>query len=396
MDVREIAAKLGVATILEGSVRKAGNKVRVTAQLIDARNGVHLWSETYNRDLNDIFAVQGDIAGAVVQALKIELLGQVPLATTLNPSSEAHALYLQARYLVHRRTEENAAKAVTLLQPALELESNYAPAWALLAEVHLDQGKYGYAPMASSIADAHKAARRAIELDPKLTQPRLVLIELALSEWDVATANAEMERVLALDPGNADALRIAGNLATTRGDTKTGIALLRQSLARDPLRFPTYNGLGLSQLYAGQLVEAEATFRERLELDPDGASSYSSYAFVLLTKGDPQAALEMAKREPDEALRLTAAALSLHALDRSTESDVLLNQLITGHAEEMAYQISEVYAYRGEVDNAFTWLGRAYDQQDGGLQEILGDPTLANLRNDPRYTALVRKLNLGD
>lgn len=394
-DIRAIADQLGVANILEGSVRKSGNKVRITAQLIQASDGSHLWSETYDRDLDDIFAVQDEIAGAVVQQLKVTLLDQQLPITGRTDNMEAHTLYLQGRYFADRRSRENFERAVDYYRQALEVDADYSLAWAALSEAYVNQVAYGHLPFDTGVPLAREAGTRALQLDPDLAEAHLALGELQYTlDWDWGAADWSFRRALELDPGNAVALRLAGNLASVFGRTEESIHLLRQSLERDPLRSATYNGLGMTLLQAGRSSDAMAMFRKVLELQPDFAGAHNQVARVLLLEDQPLAALEEIEKEHDGMWRAASLPLIYHALGRNEESDAALETLIRVQDAVAAFQIAEVHAFRGNIDAAFEWLERAYEQRDGGLTELIGDPLLDNIRDDPRYPAFLDKMKL--
>jgi TolB-like protein/Tfp pilus assembly protein PilF len=393
-DLRVIGEKLNVAHILEGSVRKSGNKVRITAQLVNAADGYHLWSETYDRTLDDIFVVQDDIAGEVVKALQVTLLG-TQLATRSRPlDSEAYNLALQGRFFYERMSRKDLERAVEYFRQSLERDPDYAPAWAGLAQVYARQADNGYVPVADGYRQAREAAEKALALDPQLADAHLAMGGIHLVyDWDWAAADASIRRALELEPGNAVALRQAGNLAATLGRWDEAIDLANEAIERDPLWPNSYGNLGGVLLAVNRDTEAEAAFRKVLELDPDGPLRHAPLGAALLLQGKADAALQEMEQETHE-WRLVGLASAYHALGRHRESDAALAALKSKHAGEMAYQIAEVHAFRGEDDLAFEWLERAYDQRDGGVAQIKRDPLLRGLVGDPRYKALLRKLKL--
>ena len=395
IDVQEVARKLNVAHILEGSVRKSGNKVRITAQLIKAADGYHLWSETYDRTLDDIFVVQDDIAGEVVKALKLTLLGPTSVTRSRPVDPEAYNLALQGRFFFDRRSRKDLERAVEYFRRSFERDPGYAPAWAGLSEAYARQADNGFVPVADGYRRAREAAEKALALDPQLVDAHLAMGWIQTTyDWDWAAADASFRKALDLEPGSAQTLRSAGIQAMTLGRWNEAIDLANKTIERDPLRPNYYNNLGLALLAVNRDAEAEAAFRKALELDPDGAFRHRMLGLALLLKGKTGAALQEMEQETDETWRLSALPLAFHALGRRSESDAALAALKSKHAGEMAYQIAEVHAFRGEADLAFEWLERAYDQRDGGLTDIKGDRFVRGLAGDPRYKALLRKLKL--
>jgi adenylate cyclase len=394
-DLRVIGEKLNVAHILEGSVRKSGNKVRITAQLIKAADGYHLWSETYDRTLDDIFAVQDDIAGEVVKALQVTLLGTALTTRSKPQDSEAYNLALQGRFFLDRRGREDLERSVDYFGRSRDLDPGYALAWAGLSEAYAAQADSGSLPAADGYRQAREAAEKALALDPQLVDAHLAMGWIQSTyDWDWEAADASYRRALDLEPGNAQALRHASRQALAVGRWNEAIDLANKALERDPLRPNSYSNLRLALLAVNRDTEAEAACRKALELDPGGAQRHYTIGQVLLLQGKTDAALQEMQQETDELWRLSGLPLAFHALGRRSESDAALAALKSKYAGEMAYQIAEVHAFRGEVDLAFEWLERGYDQRDGGLADIKSDRLMRRLADDPRYKAFLRKLKL--
>jgi len=394
-DLRVIGEKLNVAHILEGSVRKSGDKLRISAQLIRAADGSHLWSKTYDRTLDDIFVVQDDIAGEVVKALELTLLGTTSVTHARPVNPEAYNLALQGRFFLERRGKEDIERSVAYFQQSRERDPGYAPAWAGLSQAYARQAGSGYLPAAEGFRRAREAAEKALTLDPQLADAYIAMGWIQhVHDWDWEAADTSFRKALALEPGNALALRYAGRLAYTFGRWNEAIDVLNKAIERDPLRPNAYNNLGFVLLAVGRYAEAEAAFRKTLELDPNGASRHHPIGLALLLQGKNDAALREMQHETDEGWRLSGLPLVFHALGRRSESDAALANLKGRYAGDSAYQIADVYAFRGEVDLAFEWLERAYAQRDGGLAEIKCNPLLRGLAGDPRYKALLRKLKL--
>ena len=395
IDVKDVAQKLNVAHILEGSVRKSGKKVRITAQLIKAADGYHLWSETYDRTLDDIFVVQDDIAGEVVKALKLTLLGTTSVTRSRPVDPEAYNLALQGRFFLERSSQKDLERAVEYFRRSRERDPGYAPAWAGLSRAFARQADSGLAPAADGYGRAREAAEKALALDPQLADAHLAMGRIhQVYDWDWEAADASFRRALDLEPGNALALRRAGLQALTLGRWNEAIDLDNKAIERDPLRPASYSSLGSALLAVNRDREAETAYRKALELDPDGATWHNSIGLTLLLQGKTDAALQEMQQETDEIWRLSVLPLAFHALGRRSESDAALAALKDKYAENWAYQIAEVHAFRGEADLAFEWLERAYKQRDGGVADIKGDRLMRGLVGDPRYKAFLRKLKL--
>ena len=306
IDLQEVAQKLNVAHILEGSVRKSGNKVRITAQLIKAADGYHLWSQTYDRTLDDIFVVQDDIAGEVVKALKLTLLGTPPVTRSTPVDPEAYNLALQGRFFLDRRGREDLERSVDYFRRSRERDPGYAPAWAGLSGAYAQQADNGYVPAADGYRRAREAAEKALALDPELVDAHLAMGRIQqVYDWDWAAADTSFRRALALEPGNAEALRYGGRLALTLGRWNEAIDLANKAIERDPLRPNSYINLGRALQAVNRDTDAEAAFRKALELDPDGALRHYAIGLALLLQGKTDAALQEMQQETEESWRLS-------------------------------------------------------------------------------------------
>jgi serine/threonine-protein kinase len=393
-DVAAIGRQLNVETILEGSVRKAGRRVRVTAQLVKVADGFHLWSETYDRELDDIFAVQGDIARAVTRVLEVKLLERPP-PTAPGGNADAYTLYLQGKYFYGRMGREDLSKAIASFEQAIALEPADARAFAGLAVAYHQQASRGFAPLAEGSRKARQAAEKAIELDPSLAEAHAALgWILTIHDWDWAGADAAYKRALELGPGDATVSRRAATLAGTLGRFDEAIRLDRRALELDPLNVAAHNSLGLHALYAGRLDDAEAAFRKVLDLDPEFPGAHMFLGQVQLQRSDPGAALREMEREKEPLWRRFGLALAYHALGQKQDADAAFAEFLAKHEDEAAFQVAELHAFRGEADRALAWLERSYAQRDGGLAEMKGDPLLRRLERDPRYAAFLDKMRL--
>jgi TolB-like protein/class 3 adenylate cyclase/Flp pilus assembly protein TadD len=411
VDIPTMAQKLNVATVLEGSVRKAGKRVRITAQLVQVATDSHLWSETYDRELEDIFAVQDDIAQSVVKELRSALLGekrQVSASAAVKAEVQAAAkgraenataypLYLQGLFFADRITREDLAKGIEYFREAIELDPGFALAWAALSRAHLHEAGYSWAPLDEGFNQARTAAERALELEPDLAEGYVALGLVQVNyDWDWEGADASFRRALELAPGNAEALRSAAMLAGSVGRHEEAVALARRAVLLDPLSMSAQRSLGAQCLRAGLLDEAKAVVKKAIEFHPQGGLLHCWLGRVYLAQGRIEEARAAFEAEVIEYFRLQGLALVEYAQGRRAKSDAALRGLIDKYAQESAYQVAEVYAYRGEVDVAFQWLERAYAQHDPGLSGSKSNALLRSLHGDPRWQPFLEKMRLAD
>jgi adenylate cyclase len=411
VDIPTIARKLNVGAILEGSVRKAGNRVRITAQLIHVATDSHLWSRTYDRTLEDIFAIQDDIAQSVVKELRTTLLGETAgakadeeaiaaVATAVKGRStnpEAHRLFLQARHFIDRLTPEDTTKGIAYLKEALVLEPEFALAWAELGRAYATEADWGWVPQAEGYGRAREPVARALALEPDLAVGHAGMGHLQTAhDWDWRGAEASFRRALELAPGNILALHDAGVLAEITGRFEEAIRLHRRAVEQNPLSDAAYFRLGCAFLVADRLAEAVAAMRMALELAPNRSVARGWMAIVLFLQGYTEEALAEALREPSGGFRLLALAIIHHAAGRRTEADAALQELTEKYADVAAHQIAEAYAARGATDLAFKWLERAYDQRDSGTGWAMVDPLLRSLHADARWDPFLRKMGLAE
>ena len=392
VDITEIARKLNVANVLEGSVRKSGDTLRITAQLVRASDSSHLWSKTYDRQMTDVFKVQDEIAAAVVEQLKIKLLGQAPKAREANP--EAYALFLQARELRRQHTAEGWEQSITLSQQALALDAGYAAAWHELARSYVMQIAYGLRPREEGLRLAREAAARAVAIDPDDALVHDLLGWMAMYlDTDLAAAARHLGHALALEPANPGIIGSAAVLAQNLGRLETAIALNEYANARDPVRPAGYVNLARNYRCAGHLDQAIASLRTALRLAPAYIGAHFQMGLAFLLKGEPQAALDEAQKEPKEVQRLLGLTIVYHTLDRKAESDAALATVIKEYPD-WPYNIAYALAWRNERDRAFEWLYKAAAQYDPGLVEMVPEPLFTNLHEDPRWLPFLRKLGM--
>src|SRR5258706_2810565 len=398
-DLRSVGHKLGVANVLEGSVRREGNRVRITAALTKVDDGFQLWSETYDREITHIFAAQDEIARAVTEALQVKLLSTSNAevsATSRSTNPEAYQAYLQGQYFAARgQDREDLTKALSYAEQAIKLDAKYAPAWAQQAEILVAMARVSVVGSTDGFRRARESAEKAIALDPKLAAGYVTLGMVQINyDWDWEGAHASLKKAGLLAPGSAAVLSNQAYLARILGRMEDAIALYKQAIALDPLRANFHLGLGYELYVIGRYGEARAALREAAELNPQLSSLHLTRAEILLAEGRPQEALAEMAEETGEWEKLTGEALAYHGTGRREESENALKKLIATHQSDAAFQIAEVYAYRGDIENAFQWMDRAIRQRDPGAPEAKTDPLMKNLRQDPRFAELLKKMRL--
>ncbi len=391
IDIPVVAEKLDVAHILEGSVRKAGNQVRITVQLIEARSDTHLWSQTFERTLDDIFAIQDEIAATVVEQLKITLLGTAPRVKETDPG--AYALYLQARHLGRLNSAESFEQSNALYEQALAMEPDYAAAWNGLATNYMNQANNGLLPADEGYAQARAAAEKSLAIDPDDAPAQATLGWIAYAyNNDVAQAARYYERALKLDPANTYIIRRATTLLQSLNRQDEAIALQKYANARDPVIARGHAILGYYYLHAGNWDEAVASYQTALRLSPDYIGAHYFIGVALLFKREVQAALDAFAREQDDEYQVKGAALALHALGRQAEYQAKLAELIERWGSDWPSEVAQVYAYVGDAEAAFLWLDKAIEQNEDGLSEQFLLPFYQTIHADPRWAAFLQRM----
>jgi TolB-like protein/Tfp pilus assembly protein PilF len=405
--IAEVGHALNVATVLEGSVRKAGNRVRIAVQLVKVSDGYHLWSEIYDRTLDDIFAVQDEIARSVVKQLRTTLLGEeedskasgearTDVANAVKGRGidpEAHRLYLQARHQLTRMAPDETARAIHYLEEALQIDPSHALAWTMLGHAHQQQAGNGWSLPEEGYTRARAAVERALALEPDQAEAFALRGKIQWNfDWDWRAAEASHRRAMELEPRNPWVLRAAGLVAYCQCRFDEAADIFRRAIEIDPLSNIAYHNLGLVHHSTGNFLAGETAYRRSLDLAPGTAVTTSMLAFLLLEAGRGEDALAEISQETDETNRLHAIATITHALGREAESEAALVKLIRDYGRTMAAQIAEIYAQRGEPDPAFEWLEKAYEDRDAGLSEMRASPRLRPLHGDPRWAAFMRKM----
>lgn len=393
-DLREIGQKLGVETLLEGSVRKAGNRVRITTQLVKVSDGFHLWSETYDRVLDDIFAVQDDIAKAVAAAMNVTLLGQEAPKPHVN--GETYNLILQAKYFASRITKDGLDKAKLLYQQALEIDPNEARAWAGLARVAATQGGYGYADVETSISEGKAAGLKALALDESLADAHDIMGWISMAyDFDWVTAGKYFRRAYELEPGNGVVLSGLASYEAYGGDIRVALKLSETAIKLDPLDPGIYHFGAKIQYAAGNLNKAIEYSQRSLELSPGMTSTRDLIAVLLALQGRAEEAVTYLELEAPTGYHQWSKAIVYHALGRQDESDKAMKSLLA-LGEEWAVQFAGAHAMRGEIDEAFAALELAHRHHDSGLSLVKIHPTTKPLRDDPRWQPFLKKIGLAN
>jgi serine/threonine-protein kinase len=391
---KTIGEKLGVSTLLEGTVRKQGDRVRIVAELVNAADGIELWTRTFDRELKDIFAVQEEIARAVAESLKVTLLGSDSVQKSAPKNPEAHNAYLQGDFHFQRRNLEDYRKAVSYFDQAIRLDPNYALAYAERAEASTLIGDLG-GQAKTEWPKARSDAEKAVAIAPALAEAHAALGWVRFFvEWKFDEGLSELRRAKELSPANPTANDLLARVIVYLGRVDEAERQARQAVELDPLSFPAQNNLARVLFFAGKLDEADAAGRKAAELQPTAASSHRWQVSVAVERGDGETALREALLEPDEGYRRFELALAQYVRGDHQAADAALADMISNWRDQLAYQIAEVYAVRGETDKAFEWLQISFDNHDTGTLTLLVDPLLRSLRDDPRYKNLLAKLGL--
>lgn len=395
-DLRAVGRTLGVASVLEGSVSREGDRVRIRAELVKTDDGFQLWSDTYDRKVDDIFAVQDEIARAATGALQLKLSGANTTAREKTTNAKAYEAYLRAQYFTTRgRDKATLDSALAYSEEAIKVDPKYAPGWALRSYVLDTMGDVGLIDPETAFRRARDDAERAIELDSNGPSGYLALAWVQINrDWNWEGANLSLNKATELQPGSASILRFRSFLAHSQGRLKEAIEFHEQAITLDPLFASSHSYLAFLLYCAGQYEKALASAQRALELNPQKTYDHFTRGEVFLAQGRLEESLAEMNQEPGEYWRLTGEALVYHALGREQDSNAALTDLINRYQQSMAYQIAEIYAYRGTSDLAFEWLNRAYQQSDSGMRSLKVDPLLKSLRRDRRYVDLLKRMGL--
>lgn len=405
-DSKAIGEKLGVYYLLEGSVRKSADRMRIAVALVKAGDGANVWSETYDRELKDIFAVQSEIAGAVAKQLKVALLGSngqtaslAAAATPSNQNIDAYNALLQGNFYNNRNTAEDTRKAIGYYKEAIRLDPRYALGYAKLsvAARNLTVGYGSIAPeeIKEATETARTSAQRALALDSNLAEAHsaqgLVLKDV---DFNFVGAEPEYRRAFELAPQNPAVISSLANLLAELGRLDEGVTLAQRAIALDPLRTQPHFNLALYLVALGRYDEAEAAMHKVIALQPQAAQNYLWLAIIQMLRGNSGGAVELAKQETDPFWRTFGVALTQFVNGERVEADAALQKLIAEDADDAGSQIAQVYAVRKEPEKMFEWLEHARTTHDVGVTEMRSNPLLRAYQDDPRFIAFAQKIGV--
>ena len=412
---QEIGQKLGVAYLVDGSVRKSGDAVRIAARLARADSGQELWSENFTRNLKDVFAVQSELAETIVAQVRGELTGgaagsadkekiqaEVQAAEKGGTKNvEAHELYLQGRFHENRHSDKSTREALAAYQHAVELDPRFARAWAGVARTHTWIAGFategGQKIFDAHLASARDAITRALAIEPDLPDALYARAWIETNfdfNWSAATQT--VSKAMALAPADPNVLIAAANLETALGNTDRAIEIYRKAVELDPVNAQSRSFLAFGLANRKRFAEARAEYARVIELNSSAPWAHAGLGLAYLLENKFEEAATEAQSDAGEWARLLIVSCARWAEKRVPESDAALNELIKNEAELAAFQIAQAYAFRGDKDQAFEWLERARRQRDPGLGDLLKDPLLENLHSDPRWNAFLRTMGLAD
>jgi TolB-like protein/Tfp pilus assembly protein PilF len=398
LSIPEIADRLRVSYVLDGSVRKSGDQLRISAQLIDAQTDTQVWSRNFDRTLENIFQIQDEIAGDVVEQVRGTLDIASPQQRQTDPV--AYSLFLEARDQRRLGTVDSYDKSIAIYKRVLEIDPNYSPAWDEMAAVYQNQANTGLRPAAEGFRLAREAALAAIEADPSYAPAFGTLAFLAqYYDVDLAAATEYLQRALELAPTDSALIGSAGMLLKNMGRVEEALAPIEYKVALDPLSAAWQYTLGIAYLSAAQYDDAVRSFETTLRLSPEFSLAHYNLGVAMMLAGRPNEAVAALQKEAREDWRLAGLTMAYFDLGRHSEGaadnsqyETTLAELLRKYSGNMTYNIGYVYAYLGDADSAFEWLERAFEVEDPGLGEILSQPLLANLKQDPRWLPLLETL----
>jgi TolB-like protein len=388
---KQIGKELDVAYMLEGSIRKAGNTIRITTQLIRTRDGSHVWSNTYDRNLDSIFKIQDDIALKVSRELQTSLLGES--FKSYEPSIEAYNLFLQAKYLANQNTRESLLLSEDFILKSIAADSLYAPAWDLLGYIH-DKGAYNFSigTDAEKYQLALKASKKAVELDPNFAEAYVSLGSVQNRTWDFVSSSANLKKALELAPNNAV---IIGTAALyTLGDLNESVELLQRAIKNDPLIYTNHFNLGFAYYRMGQFNKALEAFNTYANYYPNSQILHYMKAMIFLAKNDLDMALAEIQQETQTFFSLYGKNYIYFARNEMETFEKLFAEFLDQYATTDPANTADIYAFIGQNEKAFEYLNKAIDIKDPVLLEVLTYPATQKLKDDPRWQDLLNKMNL--
>jgi len=389
--IKEIAGDLGASHILEGSVRKSGNDLRITAQLIQASDSTPLWSETYLHTMDDIFKTQDVIAESVTKHLKLTLFGELSKTTPTNP--DAYTLYLQANHLHQKFTDEASKEAEDKVTQSIVIDPTYAPSWLLLSRIIFRATSYLYQkPFSDGLKLSEEAVRNALALDSTNARSYAQLSLINIMNWDFESSIVNINKAMELDSNDSEIVSIAAHNAMDLGRLDEAIELLSKAIGMDPYLAINYYNLGIVYSWLCHFEDALNAIDKYNRVSPDAALQHTTVSFILLRQGKYQEALSESEKEPHEFWKLYTQHCIFLALGQKRKADSLLKEFIRQYSQQHPTTLAYLYACRGEEDKAFTWLETAYAQRDPNLVMKMNYTYFRNLHHDPRWQAFVSKM----
>jgi len=387
----EIGDALNVKHVLEGSIRKSGNTFRITTQLIDATNSSQLWSETYDRPMDDIFKIQDEIAANVSEQLQIKILGKQKVNNS--PDVEAYNLYLKAHHLSNQNTKTTYLSAEKIIKEALEIDSTYSDAWRTLANIY-NTGMYNFSIRSyeEGIPLALEAAQKAVELDPNTGSNYIALSSLQELNWDFEASAKNSEKALEIDPYNAIIIGTVANM--TFGNIEKSVELLKRSIELDPLVYVNFYNLGFAYYKLGEIEKSEEAFETFKTYYPNSQILHYMMAQIRIAQGRNDEALIEIEQETHEFFSLYGLNFVHYALGNKKRADELLDKFIEKYGESDPSNLADLYAFRGNKDESFKYLNKALEIKDPVLMEALAYPSFKSMRDDPRWLEFINNLNL--
>jgi TolB-like protein/DNA-binding winged helix-turn-helix (wHTH) protein len=391
----KIGRDLSVEYVLESSLRESGDRLRLTAQLIHVKDQTHIWSKDYDYPASDILSVEDDVADAVAKEIRVRLTSQQQpaLGHSYPVNQEAFDAYLQGFYFFQRNTNADTEMSVKYYERATQLDPKFALAWAGLSRVRHWQANIGLLPVEEGRRLARQAVERALALNANLAAAHIEMGRIQQQDdFDWLASDASFQRAVVLEPGNPEAARMAAYSALNLGRFDQALELNRRAAALDPLSPNSWEATAEIEFVVGQLDQAEADAKKALELNPDVWPGHILMCKIYLMQGRPQDALRESALERYEPFRQNVYPLAYYALGRRKESDAALSDFISKY-DRYSFEIAQIYAFRNQSDEAFQWLDRALTRRDSGLIAMKVDPFLKSLHRDPRFAALLKKLN---
>ncbi|MCG2429541.1 tetratricopeptide repeat protein [Aequorivita xiaoshiensis] len=393
IDLQEIARTLNVSYILEGSVRTQDSIIRVNVNLVETDGDNNIWSQTWEKELTNIFQIQNEIAEAVAENLQLRILDNI-IPSVTESNTDAYALFLEGRYIYQNNYNvESLLKSERLLKQSLAIDSTYAAALITLGNIYHSQNNYGIIDYETGKKLTYDVAEKAIKADSTYAEIYAFMSLLSLEyENDIGKAGKLAQKALQLDPNNETALHRASEVALLRGNTEEAIAIHKRVIKIDPVNASNYYSLANTYYMANNFKEAEKHIEESIRLNPNQDVAYSLYALILINQEKYNQALEVIKKEPLVGFRLHTEAIIYHFLGDHEKTETAIMKLIADHEKSWSYQIAATYAVLEKEDKMYYWLEKAHANKDLGLIELPNEPMFEAYRNQARFKDFIKKL----